>query len=116
MPHGWEADASRCRNFGRDSVTGPAVVFAVTGPYPLRIPAGRPRFTPPGRTGPVQELGDLGLQRVLQQQLRPQPGDRLGRAGQILRVVGYPVEVVTQPLRRRHSNGAPGPLSVVRRR
>jgi hypothetical protein len=26
------------RTFGRASVTGPAVVFTVTGSYPLRIP------------------------------------------------------------------------------
>src|SRR5919202_3859246 len=40
VPNSCEANASVVpRSFGRCNVTGPAVVFTVTGAYPLRIPA-----------------------------------------------------------------------------
>ena len=73
------------RSFGRASCTGPAVVLTVTSRYPFRDPG---RASLAGR-GPLvavaaEELGDLGLQRGLHQQLRAEPGDLLQDLRQLL--------------------------------
>ncbi len=79
LPNSRDANAAVVpRSFGRSSVTGPAVVFTVTGRNPLRDPGrasgcrGRPLVAVP-----AQELAHLGLQGGLHQQLRAEPGHLL---------------------------------------
>ena len=77
-PNRRDANASVVpRSLGRAKVTGPAVVLTVTSRYPLRDPGGRPARRGPLVAVAAEELGHLGLQRGLHQQLRAEPGHLL---------------------------------------
>jgi hypothetical protein len=79
VPNSREANNSAVpRSFGRASATGPG--GRLDRHLPVPITRSGPRIAGQRRTRitvPAEELGDLGLQRRLHQQLRAEPGDLL---------------------------------------
>ena len=108
LPNRREANASVVpRSFGRASATGPAVVLTVTSRYPLREPGRASSVSRgPGVTVPAQELGDLGFQGGLHQQLGAEPGDLLQDLRQRPVVSEQLIDVATDTVSRRYSDVA----------